>query len=292
MVFIYRRSFLRLKSSAQIIQKAVRSWLYRRHKQEFSTSPDLLISDMVVPALNVQKLVPDGMAQSRYIHQLDHREKALFVSQLKVPFHLQTNAATIIQLAWKKFMCCKSAQKQHLFATKIQRNFRRWLLRKSFLDKIQAVVKIQSYFRMWRCVNAFQLFKIEFKATVIQSCMRGWLARKNAGARRNHLFATKIQLNFRRWLSRKRFLNQIQAVIKIQSYFRMWRCVNAFQKFKIEFKAAVIIQSCLRGWFARQDACTRRKDIVKIQVRQRLACCNYIYVHLFYMNLQFAFKNS
>ncbi|QCD79727.1 myosin V [Vigna unguiculata] len=265
MVFIYRRSFLRLKSSAQIIQKAVRSWLYRRHKQEFSTSPDLLISDMVVPALNVQKLVPDGMAQSRYIHQLDHREKALFVSQLKVPFHLQTNAATIIQLAWKKFMCCKSAQKQHLFATKIQRNFRRWLLRKSFLDKIQAVVKIQSYFRMWRCVNAFQLFKIEFKATVIQSCMRGWLARKNAGARRNHLFATKIQLNFRRWLSRKRFLNQIQAVIKIQSYFRMWRCVNAFQKFKIEFKAAVIIQSCLRGWFARQDACTRRKDIVKIQ---------------------------
>ncbi|XP_052727895.1 uncharacterized protein LOC108332569 isoform X1 [Vigna angularis] len=266
MLFMYRRSFLRLKSSAQIIQKAVRSWLYRRHKKETSTNPDLLISDMIAAALNVQKLVPGGMGQSRYIHQLDQREKDLFFSQLKVTFHLQTNAATIIQLAWKKFMCCKSAQKQHLFATKIQRNFRRWLLTKSFLEQIQAAVKIQSYFRRWRCVNAFQLFKIEFKAAVvIQSCMRGWLARKNAGARRNHLFATKIQLNFHRWLSRKRFLNQIQAVIKIQSYFRMWRCLNAFQHFKIEFKAAVIIQSCLRGWFARKDACTRRKDIVEIQ---------------------------
>lgn len=287
MLFMYRRSFLRLKSSAQIIQKAVRSWLYRRHKKESSTNPDLLISDMVVAALNVQKLVPGGMAQSRYIHQLDQRAKDF--SQLKVTLHLQTNAATIIQLAWKKFMCCKSAQKQHLFATKIQRNFRSWLLRKSFLEQIQAVVKIQSYFRMWRCVNAFQLFKIEFKAAVvIQSCMRGWLARKIAGARRNHLFATKIQLNFRRWLSRKRVLNQIQRVIKIQSYFRMWRCLNAYQHFKIEFKAAVIIQSCLRGWFARKDACTRRKDIVEIQVRQWLPCCNYIYLHLFYMTLQFA----
>ncbi|ESW25929.1 hypothetical protein PHAVU_003G077600 [Phaseolus vulgaris] len=266
MLFICRRSFLRLKSSAQIIQKAVRSWLYRRHKQVSCTSPDLLISDMVVAAISVQKLVPGRMARSRYIHQLDQREKDLSFSQLKVTFHLQTNAAIIIQLAWKKFMCCKSTQKQHLFATKIQRNFRRWLLRKSYLDQIQAIVQIQSYFRMWRCVNAFQLFKIEFKAAVvIQSYLRGWFVRKIAGARRNHLFATKIQLNFRRWLSRKSFLNKIQAVIKIQSYFRMWRCVNDFQHFKIEFKAAVVIQSCLRGWFARKDACTRRTDIVEIQ---------------------------
>ena len=287
MLFIYRRSFLRLKSSAQIIQKAVRSWLYRRHKQVSSASPDLLVSDMVVAAINVQKLVSHRTAQCRYFHQLDQREKALTFSQPKVTFHLQTNAAIIIQLAWKKFMRCKSTKRQHLFATKIQRNFRRWLLRKSYLDQIQAVIKIQSYFRMWRCVNAFHLFKIEFKAAVvIQSYLRCWFARKNAGARRNHLCATKIQLNFRRWLSRKSFLNQIQAVIKIQSYFRMWRCVNAFQHFKIEFKAAVVIQSCLRGWFARKDACTRRKDIVEIQVRQWLAC--YIYPRLFYTTFRFA----
>ncbi|KAL2628252.1 hypothetical protein AAZV13_07G221900 [Glycine max] len=266
MLFIHRHSFLKLKRSAQLIQQAVRSWLYRRHQQECSTSPDLMISDMVAAAITVQKFVHGWLARSRYIHQLDQKEKALNYSQQKVTFDLQTNAAIIIQLAWKKFICCKSTQKQHLFATKIQQNFRRWLLRKSFLNQIQAVIKIQSYFRMWRSVNAFQHFKIEYKAAVaIQSYLRGWFARKNACVRMNHLFATKIQRNFRTWLLRKSFLNQIQAIIKIQSYFRMRRCVIAFKHFKIEFKAAVVIQSFLRCWFARKDACARRNHIVEIQ---------------------------
>ena len=173
MLFIHRHSFLKLKRSAQLIQQAVRSWLYRRHQQECSTSPDLMISDMVAAAITVQKFVHGWLARSRYIHQLDQKEKALNYSQQKVTFDLQTNAAIIIQLAWKKFICCKSTQKQHLFATKIQQNFRRWLLRKSFLNQIQAVIKIQSYFRMWRSVNAFQHFKIEYKAAVaIQSYLR------------------------------------------------------------------------------------------------------------------------
>ncbi|KAL2571510.1 hypothetical protein AAZV13_17G012700 [Glycine max] len=266
MLFIHRHSFLRLKRSAQLIQQAVRSWLYRRHQQECSTSPDLMISDMVAATITVQKFVRGWLARSRYIHQLDQKEKSLNCSQQKVTFDLQTNAAIIIQLAWKRFICCKSTQKQHLLATKIQRNFRRWLLRKSFSNQIQAVIKIQSYFRRWRCVNAFQHFKIEYKAAVvIQSFLRGWFARKNACAHSNHLFATKIQRNFRMWLLRKSFLNQIQAVIKIQSYFRMWRCAMAFKHFKIEFKATIVIQSFLRGWFARKDTCARRNHIVEIQ---------------------------
>ncbi|KAK7387775.1 hypothetical protein VNO78_22567 [Psophocarpus tetragonolobus] len=256
LLFIHRYSYLRLKRSALLIQQAVRSCLYWRNQKECSTSPDLRISDMVPAAITVQKYVHGWM--ERYIHQLDQKEKALNFSQ--------TNAAIIIQLAWKKFICFKSTQKQHLFATKIQRNFRRWLWRKKNLNHIQAVIKIQSYFRMWSCVNAFQHFKIEFKAAVvIQSFIRSWFAQKDACARRNHLFATKIQQNFRRSLWRKRFLNQIQAVTKIQSCFRMWRCINAFQQFKMKLKAVVIIQSFLRRWFARKDACARRNHIVEIQ---------------------------
>ena len=164
-------------------------------------------------------------------------------------------------------------------------------MRKSFSNQIQAVIKIQSYFRRWRCVNAFQHFKIEYKAAVvIQSFLRGWFARKNACAHSNHLFATKIQRNFRMWLLRKSFLNQIQAVIKIQSYFRMWRCAMAFKHFKIEFKATIVIQSFLRGWFARKDTCARRNHIVEIQVRQCLAFHNHIYLHLFCMTFQFGMK--
>lgn len=148
MLFYHRSSFLRLKRSAQLIQQAVRSWLYSRHQQ-------------------------------------------------KHIFDLQTNAANSIQLAWKNFICCKSTRKQHLVATKIQCNIRRWLLRKRFLNQIQAVIKVQSYFRMWRCVNAFQNFKTVFKAAIaIQSFFRGWVARKDAYARRNQI----IEIQVRHWL--------------------------------------------------------------------------------------------
>ncbi|XP_050920767.1 uncharacterized protein LOC127138374 isoform X4 [Lathyrus oleraceus] len=70
---------------------------------------------------------------------------------------------------------------------------------------------------------------------------------------------------YERWLMRKQFLNQIRAVIKIQSYFRMWRCENAIQNFKALFKSAIVIQSFFRGWIARKHACTRRNQILEIQ---------------------------
>ncbi|RDX88651.1 Abnormal spindle-like microcephaly-associated protein-like, partial [Mucuna pruriens] len=238
-LFIHRHSFLRLKRSAQLIQQVVRSWLYNRHGQECSTSPDLMISDMVAAAITVQKYVRGWMARSRYIHQLDQ----------KVTFDLQTNAAIIIQLAWKKFICCKSTRKQHLFATKIQRNFRRWLWRKSFLNQIQAVIKIQSYFRMWRCINAFQHFKIEFKAAVvIQSFLRGWFARKDACGRRNHI--VEIQRHCRGWLVRQDFLFQRVAVVKIQCVIRSLKCQKALDCQK---DAALEIQRFIRGHLTRNQ---------------------------------------
>jgi abnormal spindle-like microcephaly-associated protein len=149
---------------------------------------------MVAAATTVQKFVHGWMARSRYIHQLDQKEKALNLAEQKLIFDLETKAAVSIQLAWRNYICCKSTRKEHLFATKIQCNFRRWLLRKQFLNQIQAVIKIQSYFRMWRCVNAFQNFKTMCKAViVIQSFFRGWIARKDACARRNQIVEIQVR---------------------------------------------------------------------------------------------------
>lgn len=181
MLFYHRHSFLRLKRSAQLMQQAVRSWLYPRHQKGSRTSPDLKISNMVTAASTVQKFVRGWIARSRY-------------TQKKLIFDLQTNAAVSIQLAWKNFMCCKCTRKQHYSASKIQCNFRRWLLRKRYLNQIQAVIKIQSYFRMWRCVNAFQHFKCVFKAAIVlQSFLRGWIARKEAHVRRNHIVEIQVR---------------------------------------------------------------------------------------------------
>lgn len=196
MLFVHRHSFLRLKRSAQLIQQAVRSWLYwrRQQLQGCSISPQLTTSDPVSAAITVQKFVRGWIARSRYIHLLEQKEKALYLAQQKAIFDLQTNPAVSIQLAWKKFTCHKSIQMQHFFATKIQCNFRRWLLRKRFLHLTQSVIKIQSYFRTWRCLNAYQHFRVEFKAAVvIQSFSRGWIVRKGVCARRNHIVVIQVR---------------------------------------------------------------------------------------------------
>ncbi|XP_045815705.1 abnormal spindle-like microcephaly-associated protein homolog isoform X3 [Trifolium pratense] len=247
MLFYHRHSFLRLKKSAQLIQKSVRSWLYWRSQQGCSISPDIMIIDMVAAATTVQKFFRGWMARSRYIHQLDQKEKALNLAEQKLIFDLETKAAVSIQLAWKNYICCESTRKEHLFATKIQCNFRRWLLRKQFLNQIQAVIKIQSYFRMWTCVKAIQNFKTMFKAViVIQSFFRGWIARKDACARRNQI--VEIQRYCRGWLVKRNFLFQRDAIIKIQSVSRSLKCQKTLNCQK---DAALEIQRFIRGHLTR-----------------------------------------
>lgn len=184
MFFVHRHSFLKLKRSALLIQRAVRNWISWRHQQARS---------LVAAATTVQRFVRGRMARCEYIRMLDQKEKASDLYQQNVKFDLQTKAAIRIQLTWKKYLCCKSTQK-HFFATKIQSNYRRWQLRRRYFNQIQAILRIQSYFRMSRCVKSFQHFKIATKAAVvIQSSVRAWIARREAYARRNHIVEIQVR---------------------------------------------------------------------------------------------------
>ncbi|KAK7264494.1 hypothetical protein RJT34_32103 [Clitoria ternatea] len=276
MLFIHRYSFLRLKRSARLIQQATRSWLHQRHQQGLNISPDIMISDMEAASTTVQKFVRGWIARSRYSHQLDQREKALKLAQHKVDFDLQINAAIIIQFAWKNFICCKSTQKQHHhLATKIQQNFRRWLLRRCFLNQIQATIKIQSYFRMWRCINAFQHFKIEFNAAIfIQSFWRGWIARKDACTRRKHI--VEIQRHCRGWLVKRDFSFQRDAIVNIQCVIRSLKCQKALNCQK---DAAVKIQCFIRGHLTRKQllGCASRLHAVAPAgcISRPVGCCSF-----------------
>ncbi|KAK7292402.1 hypothetical protein RIF29_08181 [Crotalaria pallida] len=278
MLFIHRHSFLRLKRSTMLIQKTVRSWLCLRHQQlqRCSISWKLMTSDPVTAAATtVQKFVRGWMARSRYICQLDQKEKALYLAQQKAIFDLQTDAAVSIQLAWKKFTCYKSTQKQHFSATKIQCNFRRWLWRKRFSLQIKSVTKIQSYFRMSRCLKAFQHFKIAFNAAIsIQSFFRGWIVRKEACALRNHIL--EIQRQCRGCLVRREFMLQRDAVIKIQCVIRSLECQKALNCQK---DAALKIQSFIRGHLTRNHligGASQLRSSISVSYNARpVGCCSF-----------------
>ncbi|KAG4929229.1 hypothetical protein JHK82_046291 [Glycine max] len=224
MLFIHRHSFLRLKRSAQLIQQAVRSWLYRRHQQECSTSPDLMISDMVAATITVQKFVRGWLARSRYIHQLDQKEKSLNCSQQKVTFDLQTNAAIIIQLAWKRFICCKSTQKQHLLATKIQRNFRRCTSKLSIRQLLSFNLSYGDGLHE-RMLVRIVITSLLLKFNEISRHCRGWLVKRD-------------------------FLFQRDAAVKIQCAIRSLKCQKALNCLK---DAALEIQCFIRGHLTRNQ---------------------------------------
>ncbi|XP_057719567.1 uncharacterized protein LOC130933991 [Arachis stenosperma] len=248
MLFVHRHSLVRLKRSAKLIQQAVRSWLYCRQQQGCSRCLSVRTLDPVTAAITIQKFVRGWMARYRYIFELDLKEKAMNLAQQNITLDLHTNAAVTIQLAWKNYRCCKSTcQKQHLLATKIQSNFRRWFLRKRFLNHVEATIKVQSYFRMWRCVKALQHLKVTSRsATFIQAFLRGWIARKEAFARKNHI--VDIQRHCRCWLVKRDFLLKRDAAVKIQCIIRSMACQKVLNCQK---DAALEIQRFIRGDLAR-----------------------------------------
>ena len=88
-------------------------------------------------------------------------------------------------------------------------------------------------------------------AIIIQSHVRGWIARRNA-ARRHENSGLKLVLC---------------SVLRLQ---RWWRRVLSL---RLQTESAIIIQSHVRGWIARRNAAMERHYIVVIQVRYFSLSC-------------------
>ncbi|GFP97026.1 abnormal spindle-like microcephaly-associated protein homolog [Phtheirospermum japonicum] len=197
-----RHYFVKLKKSIRLIQRAVRAWIAKRHCKT-------------------------GSVMSREDRVYD----------------LWTTAAVIVQRTWKDYVSSKSIRTQHFAVTKIQSHFRRWLMKKNLTCKKQAVVKIQRSFRCSKCRKEIRRCKEEnVAAIIIQSHVRGWMARKQA-YREKKLFI-RIQSLCRGWLQRKQLLHQKDAAIKIQSAIRHMNCHELFVS---QRHAAIDIQRFIRG---------------------------------------------
>ncbi|KAL3627521.1 hypothetical protein CASFOL_028884 [Castilleja foliolosa] len=197
-----RHYFVNVKMSTRLIQRAVRAWIAKRHCKTGSVMSG---EDRV--------------------------------------YDLWTTAAVIVQRSWKDYVSSKSIRTQHFAVTKIQSHFRRWLMEKNLTCKKRAVVKIQRSFRCSRCRKDIRRCKEENVASIIiQSHVRGWMARKQAYREKN--LCIGIQSLCRGWLQRKQLLYQKDAAIKIQSAIRHMNCRELFVS---QRHAAIDIQRFIRG---------------------------------------------
>ncbi|CAN1196972.1 Abnormal spindle-like microcephaly-associated protein homolog [Linum perenne] len=206
-----KHNFIKLRRSAIIIQKEARIWMDKRHIREGIARDDAVSScARISGAIVIQKHTRGWITRGRY--KVAQKER-------------------VLQLA----------------ATKVQRHIRRWSSRRQFLNLRQATIRIQRYYRCLRCLRVFQQLKTTQSAISIQSCVRGWLARKET-ERRKYLLCV-LQKYCWGWLIRKRFLRQKQAVTKIQSAIRCFNCCKALCA---KEAAAIEIQRFVRGQMTRK----------------------------------------
>ncbi|GLT83252.1 hypothetical protein SLE2022_015520 [Rubroshorea leprosula] len=251
-IWIARRSDVSssgLVNAAIVIQKYFRGWIARsmhNHRItqikshslmcqekgtsnveiEAATNIQNALKNQTLSATKIQSRFRCWLTRRRFLHQKQAGQSQYsdqnhsLMCQEEGICNVENEAATNIQIAWKKFIC-RSLNKQPLAATKIQSHFRCWLTRRRFLFQKQGIKKIQSL-------------------------ARGWITRRRAWRYRHLILA--IQRHYRCQLARKEFLRQREAAIKIQSATRCMTCRKAFQCQK---HAAIEIQRFVRGQISR-----------------------------------------
>ncbi|KAL6332270.1 hypothetical protein AAG906_001985 [Vitis piasezkii] len=220
---------------------------------------------------------------------------------LRRSFVQKKQAVINIQSHFRGWLLRNLVKKQQA-AIKLQSAFRGWSLRRSFVKKQQAAIKIQSDFRGLKCQRNFQIYKIATKSAVImQSHLRGWIARKAVCRLRHQIVVIQVQSLpwlvdkegpfapkkscdkdskcFSMWTSSLRSASpngctlqasrgcfpSFQLKMLLTSVLKLQRWWRGVLLLKSRTKSAIIIQSHIRGWIARREATRERHRVVVIQ---------------------------
>lgn len=176
----------------------------------------------------------------------------------------------------------------------IQKATRAWIARRQYRERTisnkmhdseltDATTFIQSCIRAWimRSVYSQRLVSLQQKrlvmfeearlnriqtkaAIIIQHSWYDYIFNKHMHVQ--HFAATKIQSYYRGWLMRKKFASKMQAIRAIQGILRGSRSRREFKILREVQLSAIIIQSHIRGWMARQQADRERYLIMRMQV--------------------------
>ena len=138
----------------------------------------------------------------------------------------------------------------------IQKNFKRFIVQKKFAEKKQAIVKIQSAIRGYLLTQCLRReFKIKQASIVkIQSVYRGYRCRHWLEKfRREMQSALRIQVTFRGFIARRRFLCLKKAAVSTQNMYRSLLLTKKIRQHFIAMRSsAVVIQSAYRAHLARK----------------------------------------
>ncbi|KAL1201779.1 Protein OPAQUE1 [Cardamine amara subsp. amara] len=189
--------------------------------------------------------------------------------------HYEIQAALKIQLAWRSYndkvissiliqsyvrgwIARRMYSKYKFSSVLIQRYCRGWLAKRTFYLQRGATVCIQSAIRKFNCMMS--LHRHKHAATEVQQLVRGQIVRSRLQG------ASSLCSKLDEGVSRLPIFGMtklLHSVIKLQRWWRFLHSQN------VRRKSAILIQSHIRGLFARRKTSMKRRYIVMIQSHWR-----------------------
>ncbi|KAG7616854.1 IQ motif EF-hand binding site [Arabidopsis thaliana x Arabidopsis arenosa] len=276
-----RRKFRNKMRAICFLQAAVRTWLSVKNIQvleKFNVEEVTLhLSERSANLKPVARYVKFIVDRSRFIKlrkSVSVIQKA--VRRYQSNLHHELKAALRIQLAWRSYkekvissitiqsyvrgwITRRMNRTYKFFSILIQRYCRGWLARRKFCLQREATISIQSAIRKFNCMMSFH----RCKHAQVQRLVRGQIVRSRLqGA---STLYSKLDEGVSR-LPQHSFgmTKMLHSVIKVQ---RWWR--EFLHSKNMRIKSAVLIQSHIRGLFARRKTSVERHNIVMIQSHWR-----------------------
>ncbi|KAK2835151.1 hypothetical protein Q5P01_015635 [Channa striata] len=203
---------------------------------------------------------------------------------------LQHKAATVIQARWRMFSDMRAYQRLRYHTILVQAQWRMRVAAAAYRRTCWATAVIQKHLQARALARRDRESYLCTRAAALklQRGYRRWKAQKT---QKEDSAARVIQAVFKKWYMDK-MAKRCAAAIRIQSWYRMQRCLKQyrkvkrstvllqaryraraqrrhFQRLKLQHNAAVVIQSAVRGHGVRTEVAKMRRAAVVIQRRFR-----------------------
>ncbi|XP_077390631.1 abnormal spindle-like microcephaly-associated protein [Festucalex cinctus] len=245
-----RRYYLKVRSSATVLQAAFRGHTERRRIAEMHRAATVIQANF---RRHKQQLLFRKRQWATLI--LQRRFRALRQRNLVVKHYQEVrNAAFRLQAAFRGMKTRQSIKEMHEAATVIQSAFRCHRVKVQYQATRRSAIVIQRYYRahvLQKDERRYYL-KVRSSATVLQAAFRGHTARRRIAEM--HRAATVIQANFRRHKQQLPFRRQRWAASVLQQRFRALRLRNFEMERYQEVKNSTLrLQAAFRGMKTRQS---------------------------------------
>ncbi|XP_020629211.1 abnormal spindle-like microcephaly-associated protein homolog isoform X2 [Orbicella faveolata] len=250
-------------------------------------------------AVLIQSLVRKNVAQRRYLKlvastvTIQRKFRALLRTKTARQKFKQTKLSIVmIQSRYRGYRCRKHLMRVKQATVTLQTHTRRCLSRNKFLALKHASSVIQTRYRalMQGRHQNMDYQRIRLAIVRLQAIVRGNIVRKHLLVQ--YTSAIMIQASFRQYSATKRYRQMKHSAIVIQQHFRSvlltrshvsqyqrirscamriqahYRGYRARQSYNI-LKAAVVLQSAVRGWKVRKDLKRLHFAAVLIQTSYR-----------------------